>query len=348
MRDLRTLPKVELHIHIEGSLRAATARELADRAGVPVPHGLRDDDTWAFRDATDFIACYGELCGLLGRLDDFHRMGVEFCEDLAATGVRYAEAVFSPSAHARRFDDGWVAPIEALLDGLAAGERSTGVRVRLCPDIVRDLGHEAAERTLDVALRFAGAGVVALNAAGSERVPVAAFGELFRRAKAAGLGSVPHAGGWAGPESIWATLEHYAPDRIGHGVAAARDPRLMEHLAATGLCLEIAPVSNVATGVAPSLAEHPFPTLRDAGVTVTLNSDDPAMFGAWLTEVYVAAREAWDLDDATLAELTRTAARSSFADPATRTDLLAGIDTWLAGDEDGAPAPLEPGALAGA
>lgn len=328
MRDLRALPKAELHIHLEGAIRVETARDLADRQGAPLPHGLGPDG-WHYEGFLDFIDNYVELCGLLGGPEDFRRIAEEFCEDLAATGVRYAEAVFSPSNHAARLGDDWYGPIEAVLDGLEAGRRAHGVTVRLCPDIVRDLGTDEAERVLEVALKFADQGVIALNAAGSERADVARFAPFFRRAKDAGLRSVPHAGEWAGPENVWATLEHYAPDRIGHGVRAIEDPRLVEHLAERTIPLEISPVSNVATGATPSLAEHPLPRLRDAGVVVTLNSDDPPMFGAWLTEVYRSARDAWGFDDATLAELAATAVIASFADDTTKAELLLGIEDWL-------------------
>jgi len=169
MPSLTSLPKVELHIHVEGSVRPERFRELAERDGVPLPPALGDDDGWDFASPMDFIENYIAACSVLTRLEDFRRIAIEFCEDLAATGVRYAEAVFSPGNHARRFDDDWFGPIEAVLDGLAAGERAHGVVVRLCPDIVRDMGLDDAERTLEVALRYAGKGVIALNAAGSER-----------------------------------------------------------------------------------------------------------------------------------------------------------------------------------
>ena len=120
MRDLRALPKAELHIHLEGSLRIATIRELADRDGVPVPRALGDDDRWRFGDSLDFIDSYLALCRLLVVPEDFRRLATEFCADLATTGVRYAEAVFSPGNHAKRGGD-WDGPIEAVLDGLAAG-----------------------------------------------------------------------------------------------------------------------------------------------------------------------------------------------------------------------------------
>lgn len=333
MRDLSTLPKAELHVHLEGAMRVETVRELSERSGAALPTGLVGD-RWQFAGFDDFIAQYTAMCALLGTLEDFRRLAYEFCEDEARTGVRYAEVVFSPSNHAPRLGDDWFGPIEAVLDGLEAGRRDFGVTTRLAPDLVRDAGLEMAERSLEVALKFAGRGVVALNAAGSERADVPPFGPLFRRAKDAGLRSVPHAGEWAGPRNVWETLAHYLPDRIGHGVRAVDDPALVEHLATTGIPLEVSPLSNVATGVYPSLAAHPFRVLRDAGVTVTLNSDDPPMFGAWLTDVYRSARDTWGYGDDELAEIARTGVRSSFADDDIKEDLLEGIDGWLEREED--------------
>jgi adenosine deaminase len=329
MRDLRALPKVELHIHLEGAMRIATVLELADRNGVPAPTGLGPDG-WRFDGFLDFIDQYIALCDLLTELDDFRRLGEEVSADLAANGVRYAEAVFTPSAHAAAFGDDWTSPLEALLDGLAAGARAHGTLVRVTPDVVRDLGVPAAERTLDVALAHMDAGVVGLNCAGSERADIAPFAPVFRAAKQAGLRSVPHAGEWAGPDNVWQTLEYFLPDRIGHGVRSIDDPRLVEHLAAAAIPLEISPISNVATGAYPSLEHHPFMRLREAGVVVTLNSDDPPMFGAWLADVYEAARADWSLHDEALAEIARTGVRASFADDDVKAAIVSAIDAWLA------------------
>jgi adenosine deaminase len=329
MRDLTTLPKAELHVHLEGGMRVATLRELADRDGLPLPTGLGDDDVWRFDDELDFIDQYVAACAVLRRLEDFERLGREVATDLAAQGVRYAEAVFSPSNHAERMGEDWQGPIEAVLDGLAAAERETGIVVRLTPDIVRDLGLEQAERVLEVALAFAGRGVIALNAAGSERAEVGIFAPMFRRAKEAGLRSVPHAGEWAGPANVRATLDAYEPDRIGHGVRSVDDASLVRELADTGIPLEVCPVSNVRTGVYPSLAAHPFDALRRAGVVVTLNSDDPPMFGAWLADVYRAARDTWGYDDRTMAEIARTGVAASFAEPERKESIQAEIDAWL-------------------
>lgn len=312
-------------------MRIGTARELADRHGVPVPHGLGDAG-WSFTGPPDFIDNYVELCALLRTPEDFRRLGREVCEDLAGNGVVYAEAVFSPSNHADRMGGDWTGPLEAVLDGLEAGRRDTGVTVRLTPDIVRDLGVEVAQRVTDVAIAFADRGVVALNSAGSERSVVETFAPMFRKAKDAGLRSVPHAGEWAGPENIWATLAHYAPDRIGHGIRAIDDPVLVAHLAERRIPLEVSPLSNVATGAWPSIDDHPFPRLRDHGVVVTLNSDDPPMFDGWLTEVFEAARNAWGYGDDTLASIARAGVDASFADEATKTALHQGIDGWLGAD----------------
>lgn len=330
MRDLRALPKAELHIHMEGAMRVTTVLELVERNGEPAPSGLSETG-WRFSGPEDFIAQYIALCGLMTRLEDYQRLGREVAEDLAATGVRYAEAVFTPSAHAATMGDDWFGPIEAMLDGLAAGERATGTAVRLSPDVVRDAGMDAGRRTLEVARKFAGRGVVALNCAGSEVAAIAPFASLFAEAKEAGLGSVPHAGEWAGPANVWETLEHYAPDRIGHGVRAIDDPRLVATLAERRIPLEISPLSNVATGVYPSLEAHPFLRLREAGVVVTLNSDDPPMFGdAWLTPVYEAARRVWGLSDEELAAIARTGVDVSFAEEERKAELGMGIDAWLA------------------
>jgi adenosine deaminase len=139
---------------------------------------------------------------------------------------------------------------------------------------------------------------------------------------------------------VRATIRHLRPDRIGHGVRAADDPSLVAELAERRIPLELCPISNVATGVYPDLAAHPLPALRDAGVVMTLNSDDPSMFGAWLTEVFTAARDTWHFDDAALADLARAGVDASFADPTTKTALRRDIDGWLGADAPAAAPAL--------
>jgi adenosine deaminase len=329
MRDLVSLPKAELHIHLEGSIRPDVVRELADRTGSRSPVGLREDGWEPFGNPLRFIAAYVEVCELLKDLEDFRRIGHDLCHDLALEGVGYAEVVFSPAQHAARLGD-WFGPTEAVLDGFASGARDFGVVARLAPDIIRDLGMEQARGTVEVALMFLGRGVVAINCAGSERAKPGVYADLVRTAVEAGLHSVPHAGEWAGPQNIWETLASLSPERIGHGVRAIEDPSLVAHLAEIGIPLEMCPTSNVATGAVASIETHPFPVLRDAGVVVTLNSDDPGMFGSWIAAEYEVARRSFGLSDEDLADVARTGVSASFAEPALKRKLLDGIDAWLA------------------
>ncbi len=318
-------------------MRPETLRELADRQGRRVPTALATGGWTRFRDNGHFIEQYTDMCGLLGDLEDFRRAAYELCQDLAGQGVRYAEVVFSPAQHAARMGD-WFGPIEAVLDGLRMGERSFGVVTRLAPDIIRDLGIEQAERTVEVALKFLGGGVVAINSAGSERAKPGVYAELVGAAVAAGLHSVPHAGEWAGPQNIWETLASLRPERIGHGITAVEDPALLAHLAEIRMPLEVCPTSNVATGAVTSLREHPFNRLREAGVVVTLNSDDPGMFGSWIADEYAIARDVFGLRDDELAEIARSGVRSSFADHDVKAGIEAGITSWLAEGPAATPA----------
>lgn len=328
MRDLVDLPKAELHIHLEGSIRIETVRDLAERRGVALPSALDAGGVWRFDGSEHFIDQYGAVCNLLRDLDEFRTIAYELCEDLAGQGVRYAEVVFSPAQHAGRLGD-WYGPIEAVLDGFAAGERDTGVIARVEPDVIRDLGLNQAEEVLQVALKYVGRGVVSLNCAGSERRAIAPYADIFRKAVEGGLHSTPHAGEWSGPRNVWDTLTHLRPERIGHGVRSIEDPRLVERLAELAIPLEISPTSNVATGVYASLEDHPFRQLREAGVVVTLNSDDPAMFGSWVNDEYRVAREVFGYGDADLADIAGASVHASFADDAVKERLLREIDDWL-------------------
>ena len=209
----------------------------------------------------------------------------------------------------------WFGPIEAVLDGFAAGARDTGVVARLEPDFIRDFDLEHAGDVLQVALKYAGRGAVSVNSAGSERPP--SRGTPTSSAGRSRQGCHRPRMPASGPdrENVWATLEHLAPARIGHGVRSVDDPRLVAHLADLGIPLEACPTSNVATGVFASLAEHPFPRLRDSGVVVTLNSDDPAMLGSCGRATSSAWRARYSATTTRdLADIARAGVRASFAD----------------------------------
>ncbi len=331
-RDLLSLPKTDLHVHLEGSIRPATVVELSERHGTPLPRGLRDG-RWSFDDFDDFIDNYMVMLQCLVTADDFRRIAYEFCEDEASQGTRYAEVTFSVALHGPRLGS-WDQPVEWVLEGLADGEADFGLRSQLVLDIVRNLPVGLADPTVNTALRHRDAGVVALGLGGDEaRFPPELFSSSFSRALDQGLRSVPHAGEAAGPVSIRGALGDLGADRLGHGFRALEDDDLLASVREREIPLEVCPTSNVFTGIVPSLAEHPFPQLLEAGLVVTLNSDDPAMFHSPLLDEYAAARKVFGLSDETLAAIARAGVDASFMPETDKVVLRAEIAAWLEGHE---------------
>ena len=324
-----TLPKVDIHIHLEGAIRPATLMEVAERDGTPLPTGLQRG-SWSFAGFEDFIAQYDALDACLGGLDDLRRFAYELCADEAAEGVRYAEVTFTISSHARRLGD-WHEPIEAVLDGFASGRRDFGVECQLVLDIARGGELALAMPTTEAAIAYAGRGVVALGLGGKEAArPAGAFTAMFERARAAGLHAVPHAGEVCGPDAIRESLVATSADRIGHGIRCLEDPSLVEELRYRRIPLEVCLTSNVATGAVATLDTHPLPDLIGAGLVVTLNSDDPTMFGSPLADEYERACQQFGLDEANLAAIARAGVDASFAPAALKTDIAGAVRHWLA------------------
>ncbi|CAB4693226.1 unannotated protein [freshwater metagenome] len=196
-------------------------------------------------------------------------------------------------------------------------------------DIPGESGLPAADKTLEFALEHRTDSLVGFGLGGPEiGVPRPQFAPHFDAARAAGLHSVPHAGETTGPATIWDALHHLGAERIGHGTSAAQDPALLAHLAAEGIPLEVCPSSNIATRAVATLDEHPLRAFREAGVTVTINSDDPPMFGTTLNREYEIAADLLGLDEDGLRELARAAARASYAPVDVRDRLLAEIDDY--------------------
>ncbi len=329
MRDLLALPKVELHVHLEGSMRAATVVELAGRYGVELPEGLRDG-RYVFRDFRHFIDEWVAGLACLRTPDDVHRIALEFCEDEAAQGVRYAEVSFSLPDHAARLDD-WDAALWAVLEGFAEGERLFGIVCRPYVDVVRGIDLELSRRAMRTAVRFAHRGVIGIGLGGEERFPPEPYADIFGEAREAGLRSIPHAGETHGPTSIRAAIVTLGADRIGHGIGILEDAALVDEVRERGIGLDVCPTSNVMTRSVPSIAEHPLPQMLEADLLVTLNSDDPSMFGSRVSEEYAKVRDALGLEDRALAELARNGVRASFVDEATKRQLERAIDAWLGG-----------------
>jgi aminodeoxyfutalosine deaminase len=318
------LPKVELHVHLEGSVRPSTLLELAARHGTsslpPTLDELRD--FYRFRDFPHFVEVYGAVCEQLRDEEDFALIVRELADDLAGQNVRYAEVTFTPYNHMRRG-----VPVEAVFAGVERGrieaEAATGVRLRFCTDIPGEYGAEAGIATAQAVLRHRPEGVVSFGLGGPEvGVPRGQFAEAFAMARDAGLHSVPHAGETTGPATIWDAVTALRAERIGHGVRCLEDPALVAHLREHAIPLEVCPTSNARLGVVPSVEHHPLRALLDAGLVVTLNSDDPPMFGTTLRQEYLVAGAVLGLTREELADVAAAGVRGSFLEAADQQALL--------------------------
>ncbi|MFJ6739958.1 adenosine deaminase [Streptomyces sp. NPDC091279] len=329
------LPKAELHVHQVGSASPRIVAELAARhadSRVPSdPEALADYFT--FTDFAHFIDVYLSVVDLIRTPEDVRLLTYEVARELARQRVRYAEVTITPWSSTRRGIDER-AFMDAIEDARTAAEADFGTVLRWCFDIPGEAGLEAAEETARLATddRLRPAGLVSFGLGGPEiGVPRPQFKPYFDRAIAAGLRSVPHAGETTGPETVWDALTHLRAERIGHGTHSFRDPKLLAHLAAERIPLEVCPTSNIATRAVASLDEHPVKEFVRAGVLVTINSDDPPMFGTDLNNEYAVAARLLELDEQGLAALAKDAVEASFLDPAGKARLAAEIDTYTSG-----------------
>lgn len=325
------LPKAELHVHHVGSASPRVVAELAARyeGSTPVPADPELlADYFTFTDFGHFIEVYLSVVDLIRDADDIWTLTYQVARDLAAQQVRYAEVTLTPYSSVIRGIPAQ-AYCEAVEDVRRRVETELDLQLRWCFDIPGEAGLPSADITLEVALTQCPDGLVSFGLGGPEAgVPRELFASHFARARAAGLHSVPHAGESTGPESVWAAIQQLGAERIGHGIAAASDPRLMAYLAEHRIPLEVCPTSNLRTRSVPSLAEHPLPVLVAAGVMVSINSDDPPMFSTTLNQEYQVAAELLGLDRAGVAGLASAAVRASFLDAAGKSRLLAEISAY--------------------
>src|SRR5579864_8156614 len=334
-RPLARLPKAHLHLHLTGAMRHATLVELAGRHGIRLPSALTDewpphlsgtDERGWFR----FQRLYDMARSVLKTAEDVRRLVAEIAEDERAEGSGWLEVQVDPDGYAGRFG-GITDMIELVLDAAAAATAATGVGIGVIVAANRTK-HPLEARTLArLAAQYAGRGVTGFGLSNDERHgPAHDFTAAFRIAARAGLLLVPHGGELAGPASVAACLDDLHADRIGHGIRATEDPALVKRLAAGGITCEVCPSSNVALGVAPAAAQVPLRRLFEAGVPVALGADDPLLFGPRLAAQYEIARHAHGFSDAELADLARASVLGSAAPAELRTELLTGIDDWLA------------------
>jgi aminodeoxyfutalosine deaminase len=309
------LPKAELHVHHVGSASARIVSELAERHPGVVPsdpEALRE--FFAFRDFAHFIEVYLAVVDLIRTPDDIRLLTYEVAREMAeGQSLRYAELTCTPYTSVIRG-----IPIQAYTEALEQGrvdaERDFGLVLRWIYDIPGESGLPAADATLDYALNHAPDSLVGFGLGGPEiGVPRPQFQPHFDAARAVGLRSVPHAGETTGPETVWDAVRLLGAERIGHGTSSAQDPDLLAHLAEAGIPLEVCPSSNIATRAVETLDQHPITAFRDAGVVITVNSDDPPMFGTDLNTEYAIAADLLGLDEAGLKALATTAVDVSFA-----------------------------------
>jgi aminodeoxyfutalosine deaminase len=335
------LPKAELHVHHVGSASPRIVSTLAARhPGTKVPTDPEAlADYFTFTDFAHFIEVYLSVVDLIRTPEDIRLLTYEIARDLARQNVRYAELTITPySSTSRGIDE--VAFMAAIEDARTAAEAEFGTVLRWCFDIPGEAGLAAAEETARLALTdgLRPAGLVAFGLAGPEMgVPRSQFKPFFDRAIAAGLHSVPHAGETTGPQTIWDALNDLRAERIGHGTSATQDPKLLAHLAEHRIALEVCPTSNIATRAVRTLDEHPLKEMVDAGILVTVNSDDPPMFGTDLNKEYALAAGLLSLDERGVAALAAGAVEASFLDPAGKARLSAEIDAYVSAWQTGQP-----------
>ncbi|MFF3437841.1 adenosine deaminase [Streptosporangium sp. NPDC002721] len=311
MRDLRLLPKAHLHVHLESTVRPRTVREWG---GPPEPEG-------PFADFREFADQRARVRALLRTPERFRRVALEFCQDEAAQGTRYAEVTFTAASHGERVG-ALEMPLEAVLDGLAEGRRY-GIECRVLLDHSRRRPVERLWRTLKLANRYDE--VIGVGLAGDESHPLAPFAEALDAARDTGLRLVHHAGEAAGPASVREALEVGHAERLGHGIRVLDDPALVDEVRERGVPLEVCPTSNVLLGLVPTFAEHPLPRLRAAGLVVTVNTDGETA----LADEYARLREVFGFTDADLAGLAVAGAEASFAPLAVKERIKAGVTAWL-------------------
>ena len=322
------LPKVELHLHLVGSASLDTVLALARRhpdGGVPTDREeLRR--FYAFTDFPHFLTVYRRVNLLVTTGADVVTLLDGLAGELAARSVRYAEVQVAPVRN-RMAGIGYPDLAAALADGRVLARERHGVELGWVFDADATLGPAGAEETVDFAVGHRPEGTVGIGLGGPEvGVRRADFAPAFRRARAAGLHSLPHAGETVGPDEVWAAVTELGAERIGHGIGAAGDPRLLEHLAEHGIPLEVCPTSNLRTGAVREIAAHPLPALVAAGVPVTLATDDPGMFHTDLDAEYMLCHEVFSMGVPELAEIARTGARAAYCSADLRDALLAKID----------------------
>jgi adenosine deaminase len=311
---LRTMPKAELHIHIEGSLEPELIFQLAQRNGIALPYASVEDlrRAYAFTNLQSFLDIYYAGASVLRHSQDFYDMAWAYLERAAADHVVHAEIFFDPQTHTARG-----VPIEVVIDGLYRAcqdaQSRLGVSASLILCFLRHLSEREAFETLEQALPFAGKFIGVGLDSSEVGHPPEKFARVFARCRELGLHLVAHAGEEGPPAYIWSALDVLKVERIDHGVQSAKDPALLERLARDRMPLTVCPLSNLKLCVFPRLADHNLGRLLEAGLVATINSDDPAYFGGYMNQNYTETFAALGLGAPQAYQLARNSLEASFA-----------------------------------
>lgn len=322
------LPKAEIHVHLEGSLDVDDVVALAAAANEPLPRPR--EEFLRFAGLADFLAFLDWSCGLVRTPEQMTGVAYRFSRRIAQTGTRYADAIINPmhwQAWRRRVPE----LIAALDAGFTAAEQDGHAPVGLCISLLRSQSADESLELVDLLTTLKHPRVVALSIDGNEAAAGRTgprFAEAFRRAGARGLRRTAHAGESSGPEGVRDAIDCLGAERIDHGVRAIEEPALVALLAERGIPLDICPTSNVNLGIFPSLAQHPIEPMRRAGVRVSVNTDDPVLFGVSLAEEYAKVANAFGWTDDTVRAVARTSIEASFANPDLKSRLLADLAAW--------------------
>ncbi len=315
----RDLPKIELHLHLEGGAPPAFIRGLAAEKGTDLSGIFTEDGGYAYRDFDNFLQVYEAACTVLTGPEEFHRLVLAVLEESAGHGVVYSETFLSPDFCGGGDLAAWRDYLAAIEAAAEEAEAKLGVTLRGIVTCIRHFGPEKAKDAARCVAETKGRFLTGFGMAGAELMGEPGdFAYSFDMAREAGLRLTCHAGEWGGPGMVAKTLDALRPERIGHGIGAAHDPALMERLAEAGTVLEVCPGSNVFLGAAPAWEAHPIRVLRENGVKVTVSTDDPPFFRTTMTAEYEGLARAFGWDEDDFAALNRTALDAAFCDAETR------------------------------
>ena len=322
------LPKVELHLHLEGAAPPAFIRGLAQEKSINLDGVFDEAGHYSYRDFNDFLRVYEAATSVLTTPEDYARLTSAVLEQCVANDVIYAETFLSPDFCGGRDLGAWREYLHAMQDAADKAEAQDGIVLRGIVTCIRHFGPEKAKETAVCAAETAGDWIVGFGIAGDEMAGAPRdFAYSFDMAREAELRLTAHAGEWGGAASVRAAWRDLRVERIGHGVQAIQDPKLVDDLAAAGVVLEVCPGSNVALGVAKSWADHPIDKLRSAGVKVTVSTDDPPFFHTSMRHEYDRLADTFGWGDEIFREIAKTSAEAAFCDAETRAALLTKLET---------------------